>query len=449
MKQQVEYLGFIISKEGLKMNPNRTEKIEKFPKPTNVTETQRFLGLCNYYRRYVKDYAKHARPLYNLTKTNQIFIWSENCEKAFQFLKKCLITPPILIYPDFNETFIVTTDASDVAVGAVISQGSIPNDRPIQYFSKVLNQAQIKYSTIEKELLAIVLAVENFRHYLYGKEFLIITDHKPLVYLFNVKNTNSRLFRWRIILMEYRFQIMHRQGSQNVVADALSRVKEETENQKSIISAIQTRSKSNESKEENLIREKSKYYYIEENNNFIFEDKNHDHIFTILSDEKCELKKKLEKKLNKTIKWKSETIYEINKNHSVIILKSIIRTKEDIEIADKIIHETINLCINQNYENVIVNIDFNDFLSYFNVKTIFQKYLSNNTNIKLSFYLNKVIEVTDPNDIQTILDTYHKGIFGGHNGMERMKNSIRKYYNWFNMTKDIKNYIKIVQRVRK
>lgn len=152
------------------------------------------------------------------------FIWNPGCEKAFNDLKKALSTPPVLIFPNFNETFIVTTDASDFAVGAVISQGNIPYDKPIHYFSRTLSETQTRYSTIEKELLAIVWAIENFRHYLYGRQFLIVTDHKPLTFLLSSKNINNRLHRWKLILMEYNFEIVHKEGALNVVADALSRI---------------------------------------------------------------------------------------------------------------------------------------------------------------------------------------------------------------------------------
>lgn len=227
MHSQVANLGHIISRDGIKVDPKKTDCVSKFPRPSSVVEVQRFLGMCNYYRRYVPNYAKIAKPLYIICKKDIPFIWNTGSEDAFNQLKKMLVTSPVLIYPNFNETFIVTTDASDYAIGAVISQGNIPYDKPIQYFSKTLAEAQTRYSTIEKELLAIVSALENFRHYLYGREFLIITDHKPLTFLFDTKNVNNRLHRWRLNLMEFNFKITHKQGVQNVVADALSRIKNE------------------------------------------------------------------------------------------------------------------------------------------------------------------------------------------------------------------------------
>lgn len=151
--------------------------------------------MCNYYRRYIRNYAKIARPLYNLCRKDQPYIWSEDCSIALDTLKTALMSSPVLIFPDFGNSFIITTDASNYAVGAILSQGELPRDRPIQYFSKTLNEAQSRYSTTEKELLSIILAIEQFRHYIYGREFIITTDHQPLCYLFNHKNLNGRLHR--------------------------------------------------------------------------------------------------------------------------------------------------------------------------------------------------------------------------------------------------------------
>lgn len=180
--------------------------------------------MCNYYRRYIPNYAGIARPLYNLCRKDVPFNWNQECNEAFETFKKLLSNPPILIYPAFEKTFILTTDASDFQIGSYLSQREIPDDKPIQYFSKLLNPAQTRYSTIEKELLAIILSVENFRHYLTGREFVIVTDHQPLVFLFHAKDCNARLHRWKYTLMGFQFKVIHRKGRNNVIADALSRL---------------------------------------------------------------------------------------------------------------------------------------------------------------------------------------------------------------------------------
>src|SRR5580765_4831122 len=138
-----------------------------------------------------------------------------SCEK--------LLTAPVLKYPDFNEEFIVTTDASDYAIEAVLSQEKVGNDRPIAYASRILSRAEQNYNTTEKELLAIIWAVKHFRPYVYGTKFKIITDHKQLIWLFNVSDPGSRLIRWRLKLEEYDYEIIHKAGRANANADALSR----------------------------------------------------------------------------------------------------------------------------------------------------------------------------------------------------------------------------------
>lgn len=138
-------------------------------------------------------------------------------------MKQLLLKEPILEYPDFDKEFLLTTDASEEGIGAILSQGNIGNDLPVAYASRTLNKAERNYDTTEKELLAIVWAVKHFRPYLYGKQFKIITDHKPLTWLFNVKDPSSRLMRWRLKLEEYNYEVLYKEGKQNTNADALSR----------------------------------------------------------------------------------------------------------------------------------------------------------------------------------------------------------------------------------
>ena len=142
---------------------------------------KQFLGLIGYYRRFIPEFAKIAKPLTLLTKLGITFHWDQPQQEAFEKLRDLIITEPILQYPNFKKSFIVTTDASNYAIGTVLSQGKIGEDLPIAYASRTLNDAETRYATIEKELLAILFGVENFRPYLYGKKFTLVTDHRPLV----------------------------------------------------------------------------------------------------------------------------------------------------------------------------------------------------------------------------------------------------------------------------
>lgn len=446
-RKEVEYLGHIVSADGCKADPRKISCIQNYPQPKNVVQTQRFLGMCNYYRRYIKDFAKKAKPLYNLCKRDQPFIWSDKCKDAFEDLKTKLISSPILIFPNFQNTFIITTDASNYAVGAVLSQGDIPKDRPIQYFSKTLNDAQTRYSTIEKELLAIILAVEAFRHYIYGREFLIVTDHKPLCFLFNHKNISSRIYRWKMALIGYNFKVQHRSGSLNNVADALSRIYEPksleeivgSENMDTECRAI-TRSKQKQTGEKIKFEEA---YHIDENNQLLLNPKEYDHIFFIFTDSKCEMKNKLEEKLASPLDIPNEEnpqMHLIDNKRSATILGRKIQNDREITRTKLTIQNILTTSMKNNFENIAINIDFKTAESYFNFKRLFKQIFKCST-IRTTIYLNKIIEITLIDDINEILTTYHKSLLGGHVGYDRMKNNIQRFYHWPTMTTDIKKYV--------
>lgn len=175
------------------------------------------------------------------------------CDEGFRQLKHILTTAPILAYPNFEIPFIVTTDASDFALGAVLSQGEIGSDRPVCYASRTMNPAETRYSTIEKELLGIIYAVSQFRPYIYGRKFTLYTDHKPLVWVMSLKDPSSRLVRWRIKLEEYDYTVVYKSGKSNTNADALSRIPFST------INIVQTRSKTVKNSQADLPSPNSKY----------------------------------------------------------------------------------------------------------------------------------------------------------------------------------------------
>lgn len=224
--KEITYLGHIISDKGINPDPTKTEVVRSCPRPHNVKTIQQFLGLANYYRRFIKDFSKISQPINNLLKKNTKFNWTNECEEAFMTLKNCLIQPPILQYPDFEKEFILTTDASEFALGAVLSQGEIGTDRPICFGSRTLNKAERNYAPIERELLAIVWATHTYKPYLWGRRFTVVTDHKPLLWMLSLKDPTSRLIRWQVRLSEFNFSVVYKPGKYNSNADALSRIPE-------------------------------------------------------------------------------------------------------------------------------------------------------------------------------------------------------------------------------
>lgn len=223
LKKEVAYLGHIITENGVRPDPKKVSAVENFPTPKTRKNIKQFLGLAGYYRRFIENFSKIAKPLSDLTKQSVAFEWKQEQQEAFNKLKHALCSEPILQYPNFDEPFIITTDASGYAIGAILSQGKIGSDLPIAYASRVLNDAETRYSPTERELLALVYAVKHFRPYVYGRKFTLVMDHKPLEWLNSVSDPTSRLMRWRLKLAEYDYQIKYKPGKRNKNADALSR----------------------------------------------------------------------------------------------------------------------------------------------------------------------------------------------------------------------------------
>jgi len=222
-KQEVEYLGHLISKNGIAVDKRKTEAIQTWPTPSNISEIRSFLGLASYYRKFVPNFSTIATPLTQLLHKDRKFCWTQNEEKAFNELKSKLSSAPVLLLPDPSIPFSVTTDASDYAIGAVLSQNRGHGDQPIAYESRKLSHAELNYPTHEKELLAIVHALKIWRPYLEGNKFTVITDHASLEFIRTQTNLSRRQARWLELLQSMTFDVKYRPGKTNIVADALSR----------------------------------------------------------------------------------------------------------------------------------------------------------------------------------------------------------------------------------
>ena len=229
LKKSVEFLGHIVSGRGISTDPAKISCLQQWPSPACSDQVRSFLGLATYYGRFVKDFARISTPLRRLTEKNAQFAWSYDCEQAFQTLKRKLTSAPVLRFPEFDREFILDTDASDRAIGAVLSQRYEDGDHVIAFASRALTKAERRYSVTRKELLALVYSMKHFRHYLYGHHIIVRTDHSALQWLRSFREPEGQVARWLELLEEYDFEVQHRPGSQHCNADAMSRIPEHSQ----------------------------------------------------------------------------------------------------------------------------------------------------------------------------------------------------------------------------
>ena len=207
MVKQGIVLGHIISSKGIEVDNAKVEVIRDLPPPRTVRDIRSFLGHAGFYRRFIKDFSKISRPLCLLLQKDKDFVFDEKCLEAFETLKEALTSTPMIAPPVWDLPFEVMCDASDYAVGIILGQKVDKDPHVIYYLSRTLNDAQLNYSTTEKELLAVIFALEKFRQYLVGAKVVVYSDHAALQYLLKNKDAKPRLIRWVLLLQEFNLEI--------------------------------------------------------------------------------------------------------------------------------------------------------------------------------------------------------------------------------------------------
>jgi len=222
---QIHYLGFIVDGKHLRPQFDKVEAMLKVPLPVTKKLLRSFLGMISFYRMFIPQVSSLTSPLSDLLRkgVHEPLKWTNDLTAKFQQLKAAMASEPILKIPDVNLPFVLRTDASNSGIGAVLLQYVDNHPYPVAYASRKLLDRETKYSTIERECLAIVFGVQKFDYYLMGKEFILEVDHKPLVYLKNFRRSNNRVVRWALSLQPYKFRLVHVAGRDNVGADLLSR----------------------------------------------------------------------------------------------------------------------------------------------------------------------------------------------------------------------------------
>ncbi|XP_012859014.1 PREDICTED: uncharacterized protein LOC105978142 [Erythranthe guttata] len=218
-KEEVQFLGHIIGHGRLQMDGAKIKAITEWEPPTKVTKLRSFLGLINYYRRFIKGYSARAAPLTDLLKKNKTWEWPDSCQRAFEDLKAAVSQEPVLALPDFGKSFELHTDASDFAIGGVLMQ----EGHPIAFERRKLNETERRYTVQEKEMTAIIHCLRVWRHYLLGAPFVVKTDNVATSYFQTQKKLSPKQARWQDFLAEFDYVLQYKPGKANVVADALSR----------------------------------------------------------------------------------------------------------------------------------------------------------------------------------------------------------------------------------
>jgi hypothetical protein len=445
LRKECLYLGHIITENGIKPDPSKIQCVTNFPQPKNPKDIKSFLGLVGYYRKFIKNFAKIAKPLTELLKKDSVFNWGIKCENSFQILKDSITFPPVLQYPDFTKEFIITTDASNFAVGAILSQGKVNHDRPIAFASRTLNKAEQNYSTSEKELTAIVWAVKHFRPYIFGTRFKIVTDHKPLLYIFNIKDPGSRLTRFRIKLEEYDYEIIYKAGKINTNADALSRIVSTTN-----VNSIITNYDNFKTHLESHIIINSK---VKEKNTNLFETPQLIPIVLFLPKlfNKNDFKiLEKNKQINTFLEHYDNTnpldmpsVFQYQQNNcNIFLLTDNENTFSDINYENiwSCLLTLRNIISNEKTELSFIKYHYNSLVKWEIVLPMI-RYIFKDLYSEITIFNNSLINPSDAEKV-VLLNENHNCPLGGHQGSSRTYKKLSQLYTWKGMKKDIKEFIK-------
>lgn len=436
-RTEVAYLGHNITDRGILPDNSKFDALKNFPTPTNAEEARRFVAFCNYYRKFVPNFAHIAKPLNDLQRKGSIFQWTSAHEQSFQTLKQYLMSPQILRYPDLSKKFILTTDASDIACATVLSQMYEEGDFPIAFASKSFTPGERNKPIIEKELTAIHWAVNYFKPYLYGNRFLVRTDHRPLVYLFNMKNPTSKLTRMRVDLEEFDFDIEFVAGKANVCADALSRIViPTTSEQLKALSVLMVNTRAMTNKKANMNESTDQGEASSET----------DHLTAWQTENPSQTTKLL--KLGCEVHHNQLRMTIFNHNYKKILGTTnitLMRANGSQTLEFALLE--IGKILSQYGRNIIALSMDDNLFKYISLHTL--KEIANTAISNYQIILNKPPKViTKQEDIRNILQQYHTTSVGGHVGQHRLYLKIREYFKWKNMKTDITNYVRSCEQCK-
>lgn len=445
LKKQILYLGHIISSEGISPDPEKVLAIKDYPRPTTSDEVKRFVAFANYYRKFIPNFARIVLPMNKLCGRYATFDWTDECEKSFLLLKNSLMNPPVLDYPDFsdNNTFILQTDSSGFAVGSVLCNG---NGKPVAYASRALNKSELNYPIIEKELLAIVWSVKYFRPYLYGRKFVVKTDHRPLLYLFNMTDPSSRLTKFRLCLEEYDFTVEYVKGKENVLADALSRIIISSEDLKTMREktiSVMTRAQckqlegSSNCEEDSAVSRTDHPSIVE-----VLKKQGDDVEILQISVDKWE---KLLESSRKKIISKARNLMYMPENSSIYLNYESLSASSRDELSKDI----VTFCLENGIQEVVI---LKNCCNNRIIKEMAKYLKENGKTLSKNFkfcVVSGVRRIDDDDEKKIVMNDFHVLPTSGHTGIRRMVNNIKKYFYWPSIERDVINYVRKCKKCQK
>lgn len=428
-QSQVTFLGHKCTSEGILPDGDKLKSVHKYPVPHDKDSVKRFVAFANYYRKFIPNFAEFAQPLTDLTRKRVDFEWTEKHQNAFERLKKFLVTPHILQYPDFEKEFIIKVDASGLGCAGVLLQKHDGIDLPVAYFSKTFQNGEKNKAIIEKELLAIYHSIIAFRAYVYNKKFTVYTDHKPLIYLFAMKNATSKLVRIRMELEEYDFDICYIRGKDNIQADALSRIpfseiKNLAEDSKSVLAITRSMSRGQNATNSDINDNNDDKSDENDRANRVFEQLTG---FTTRVPKLVSVLSGNELKINAHMKHRK--IFEVRADvNEVLPLEAILSTIERTSSQRNL--SELQICTNDK------------IFEYCTAEEFKNACMNTLKNIKIAL-IHPVTRIDDPNEQLKLIQKYHGDrIRGGHCGQKRLYAKLRNQFYWRGMTRDIAKYVK-------
>lgn len=452
-RHEVTFLGHRCTKDGLLPDPSKIECVKRYPVPTNSDEAKRFTAFSNYYRRFIKNYSVVAKPINRLTSKNEPFIWTAECQNAFDTIKNTIINPPILQYPKYDQEFIITVDASKHGCAGVLSQNIDGNDLPIHFASRTFTAGELNKDIVEKEMLAIHFAVRTFRPYTFGKHFTVRTDHRPLISLYKEKNPTSKIARLKLDLEENdNFTVEHIAGKNNVIADALSRIhikdlKNKYENDITIfhiaapysiikISDLKEIFEQNEAR--TFVTTRAMTKKIEHQKKLQANESSSasecDEVeFCPVIEKNIEGVPKIVTKNNILSAHKNKNIlFEINLNKFVV--NENLAVRELLSTVEKLLGGT-----NTDKINWPLN---DEIFEYINIRDFKKACFETLTDVVIHL-TPQIKNVTSETEKLEIMQRFHDDkMWGGHTGQKKLLNKIKAQYTWKNLAKDVAKYVR-------